>query len=516
MSPHASSVRSGRAGRPSPTDQPTAVAAVQAARAAASPRGEPAASNPWHPLLYERLRDEGLPVVVDKGTITPAGSLWTGARLWTHAFREASLQAGDRLVLALPPSTAFVQVLIAALWEGLTVAIATPTEDVGALCDELEARGAVGPQPGPHTWTPAGQTGPHHSPDTLRTPAAPPTPHVRFLMRTSGTTQLARWIALSDRNVLSVLASHLPRLTLRRARVLSVLPWSHAFGLVLELLPALMAGAEIIRDPDGGRDPAALVQRADTWGATHLSSVPLTIQRLLEVEGGTALLRRLHGGIVGGAPVPGPLAEQLSETRLRAGYGQTEAAPGITLGPPGRWAAHYLGRPLGCSVDVTEDDELRFHGPNAYVGVWRRHEGLDRRSPDGPVHTGDLVRRDGDDLYFEGRKDTTFSLSNGRLVPAGALEGRLKRAHPALHDALLYTPDGTNVALALCAASPAARPSEDALRDTLGALGTRLVQTTVVPPDDWAQRPKGTVDRAAMTDRLRTGASLPGPSPDAS
>jgi acyl-CoA synthetase (AMP-forming)/AMP-acid ligase II len=165
---------------------------------------------------------------------------------------------------------------------------------------------------------------------------------------------------------------------------------------------------------------------------------------------------------------------------------------------------------------VAEDGELRFHGPNAYVGVWRRHEGLDRRSPDDPVHTGDLVRRNGDDLYFEGRKDTSFSLSNGRLVPAGALEGRLKRAHPTLHDALLYTPNGTNVALALCADSAAAVPSEEALRDTLGALGARLVRTTVVPPDDWAQRPKGTVDRAAMTDRLRTGAPPPGSSPDAS
>jgi long-subunit acyl-CoA synthetase (AMP-forming) len=489
---------------PPPANSPDVVEALREARAQCPAVGETPETNPWHPLLYEGLHDQGLPAVIEGGAITPGGSLWVGARLWTEAFRDTSLRAGDRLVLALPPSTAFVQVLVAAVWEGLTLALATPRDDVDALCDALDARAAVAPQSGPHTWTADAQAGPETTPDALRPPDTAPTPDVRFLLRTSGTTQLARWIALSDRNVLSVLASHLPRLTLRDARVLSVLPWSHAFGLVLDLFPALLAGAEIIRDPEGGRDPSSLVAQAEEWGATHLSAVPLTMQHLLEQEGGPALLDRLHGGIVGGAPVSGPLADRLSETRLRAGYGQTEAAPGITLGPPGRWAANYLGRPLGCDVIVADDGELLFEGPNACVGVWRRHEGLDRRDPDRTVHTGDLVRRDGDDLFFEGRKDTAFKLSNGRLVRAGAWEGRLTSTYPFLHDALLFTPDGTDLALALCTDHPPAKlPSLNNLRDDLGALGNRLAEVTTVSPGDWIQLPKGTVDRNEMTRRLR-------------
>ena len=498
--------RSGDAVRPDPQDSPAVVAGLREAFAQCPAGGGVPESNPWRGLLYEQLRDEGLPALVVDEAITPAGSLWTGARLWTEAFRDAGLRAGDRLVVALPPSAAFVQVLVAAMWEGLTIALATPEDDARDLCAALDARAVVAPEPGPHSWTATAYAGPASGPAALRSAERSTTPGVRFLLRTSGTTQFARWIALSDRNVLSVLASHLPRLTLKNARVLSVLPWSHAFGLVLDLLPALLAGAEILRAPDGGRDPSALTALGDEWSATHLSAVPLTIQRLLGTAGGAALLDQLHGGIVGGAPVSGPLADRLSQTRLRVGYGQTEAAPGITLGPPGQWAANYLGRPLGCDVTVADDGELLFEGPNACVGVWRRHEGLDRLDPERTVRTGDLVRREGDDLFFEGRTDTAFKLSNGRLVRAGAWEGRLTSEYPFLHDALLFTPDGTDLVLALCTARPAADgPSLNEIRDRLGALGNRLLDVVTISPEEWQQLPKGTVDRDEMTRRLREG-----------
>jgi hypothetical protein len=153
---------------------------------------------------------------------------------------------------------------------------------------------------------------------------------------------------------------------------------------------------------------------------------------------------------------------------------------------------------------VADDGELLFEGPNACIGVWRRHEGLDRLDPDRTVRTGDLVRREGEDFFFEGRTDTSFKLSNGRLVRAGAWEGRLKSTYPFLRDALLFTPNGTDVSLALCTdRSSDELPSLDDLRSVLGALGTRLAEVTTVSPEDWTQLPKGTVDRDEMTRRLR-------------
>jgi acyl-CoA synthetase (AMP-forming)/AMP-acid ligase II len=489
-------------GLPRTSETPEVVDAVETALDECPAPGAPPAPNPWHGLLYDRLHDEALPALIADDAITPAASLWTGSRLWVQAFRGTDLQAGDRLVLALPPSTAFVQVLVAAIWEGFTVALASPTERVGALLERVDARAAVTTEAAPHAWVSDEYAGPRSTPDALRSPEHAPAPDVRFLLRTSGTTAHARWIALSDRNVLSVLASHLPHFSLHDARVLSVLPWTHAFGLVLDFFPALLSGSELIRDPEGGRDPQSIIRLRDAWGATHLSAVPLTIQRLLDRPRGESLLRRLQGGIVGGAPVPGPLADRLAHTSLRAGYGQTEAAPGIALGPPGEWDAHYLGRPVGCSVDIADDGELLFEGPNACVGVWR-DDGLDRADPDRTVPTGDLVERDGDDLYFRGRKDDAFKLSNGRLVQAGALEADLKTRFPSLRDALVFTPNGSDLAVALCPDDPAAEPPpEDAVHDVLGGLGTRLVWTTTIEPDAWSTLAKGSVDRQTMTDAL--------------
>lgn len=483
---------------------PDVVEAVEAARttcpAPATSTDRDQFSNPWASLWYEGLRDQALPAVIADETITPAASLWTGARLWSRAFRAANLRSGDRLVIAVPPSATFVQILVAAIWEGYTIALVSPSANVPALLETLDARAAVTDRKHPHVWRPEGFAGPRTTPDALRSANEPSYPNVRFLLRTSGTTGQARWVALSDRNVLSVLASHLPHARLGNARVISVLPWWHAFGLVLDLLPALLSGAEIIRDPEGGRSPRSILALSRAWGATHLNAVPLTVQRLLDRSDGRSFLKQLRGGIVGGAPISAPLAEALQDTHLRVGYGQTEASPGIMLGEPGAWHANYLGHPVGCDVAVSDAGELLFEGPNACVGFWQDGH-FHPADPHRTVATGDRVRRTEDGFFFEGRTDTAFKLSNGRLVPAGTWEARLKSRFPALHDALLYTPNGTDLHLAICA-QPDAAPDEETLRTALDGLGRRVDCIEPFPPDAWMQSPKGDVDRAAMVDRL--------------
>lgn len=460
--------------------------------------------NPWHSLLYDRLRDQAVPAFIDDSAITPAASIWTGARLWLQAFRNADLQAGDRVVLAVPPSAVFVQVLVASLWQGLTIALA-PSNASPELVTQLDARAFIHPDADtPHTWVPDGCAGPLGPPEILRAATTPRTPEARFLVRTSGTTDTARWFALSDVNVLSVLASHLPYFCLKHSRVLSVLPWSHAFGLVLDLLPALFSGSEIIRDPEGGRSPESILALRDAWGATHLSAVPLTIQRLLDHDGGLSLLKDLSGGIVGGAPISAPLADTLSQTSLRAGYGQTEASPGIALGDSGVWAPNYMGRPLGCTVRIDDDGELLFQGQNACIGRWT-DGGLASLDPDRWVATGDRAERRGDGLYFRGRTDSAFKLLNGRMVQAGPVEARLKEAFDAARDVFVDTPNGEHIAVVFCwDAAQSDRPSRDAVCSHLGALCDRLEATLFLDPADWPTTPKGAADRDALHQHLVT------------
>jgi long-subunit acyl-CoA synthetase (AMP-forming) len=331
--------------------------------------------------------------------------------------------------------------------------------------------------------------------------AGPPTPDARLLLQTSGTAGPARWIALSDANMLAVLESHRPLQPLDAAVLLSVLPWHHAFGLVLELLPALLDGAELLREPSGGRDPDSVLALAASHPVTHLNAVPRTVRLLAERADGRALLERLAGGVVGGAPVGHALATALARTRLRVGYGQTEAAPGIALGEPGEWRDGILGRPLGCEVRIDDDGVLAFRGPNACLGEWR-DGALVRLPPDRWVRTGDLARRETDEsLTFEGRLAHGFKLANGRHAATAEIERAILARVPALRDVLLSSPDGETLVLACTPSDGHPLPGPEQVVPALGTLRGRPLRVVGVAPDRWVRTPKGELDRRFPTGR---------------
>lgn len=490
----------------------------------------------WRTRLYERLRGRAYPLFSFGNCIVPAAATWAGARLWTTAFRAAGLVPGDRIVLALAPDVAFVQVLVAALWEGYTIIPVVPpahTNGLTGILETFDARCAVADRAYGLScvWVGTNCEGPQNETVSLRAARHVPTPEARFLLSTSGTTarpgMSGRSIALSDANVLSVLDSHLPHLGLHEAesRVLSILPWCHAFGLVLDLLAALLAGAEISvpvvpKEPGGfgPRSLEAVCEAGEQMQVTHLNMVPLVAARLGQTVRGYKLLQSLKGGIVGGAPIGSEVADLLATTRLRVGYGLTEAGPGVALGEPGIWpGANYLGQPLGCETLVAVSDdapltdkrnpavagELFFRGPNAHLGEWTAQEGFHTLPPNRWVATGDLVQED-DGLFFAGRRDDAFKLANGRRVEAGVWENRLREGFPALSDVLLYSPDGQQLAalVSITSSKPAQIPTVKQFSEALGPLGARFANLRVVPTDFWVRTPKGTRIRAACLARL--------------
>jgi Acyl-CoA synthetases (AMP-forming)/AMP-acid ligases II len=162
------------------------------------------------------------------------------------------------------------------------------------------------------------------------------------LLFTSGSEGDARPVALSETALLHVADTHHGVLGYGPGEVvMGFLPWSHAFGFTLELLMGLLH--------EGALWPVAAATFPQAFidsGCDFLFAVPRMIERLAP-----APLKRVQGGIVGGAPVRGEVRQHLQGTRLRVGYGQTECAPGVTLGEAGEWECDdFLGRPLGCEV----------------------------------------------------------------------------------------------------------------------------------------------------------------------
>ncbi|MDX2192222.1 MAG: class I adenylate-forming enzyme family protein [Gemmatimonadales bacterium] len=461
----------------------------------------PSPDGPWGPRLQARFAGQALPLLHVAGETWTAASLWTGRRQWSATFRALGVTAGDRIAVALPPCAAFVQVLLTALRDQLTLAVLPPTPPSGitAALEAVDARVAVAETAAPHVLVPGEAGLPAVPLPAARRARLPASPDARLLLRTSGTTGLGRWVALGDTNLLSVLDSHAPVLAGPAPCVASMLPWHHVFGLVLDLLAGLLAGAELVRDPDGGRDPVALLARMADVPVTHCHAVPLTVARLAAVPGGRAWLEGLAGGIVGGAAVTGPLVDVLARTRLRAGYGQTEASPGVLLGDPGHWAEGMLGRPAGCAVRLDAEGELLFRGPNACLGLWTP-TGLARLDPDRWVASGDLVAPRPDGTYrFLGRRAADFKLANGRMVAAARVEAALRERATGLREVALVSPDGET--LELWYDADGAPPDMATLAHALGGLASRPPRLRPLPGAEWPRTPKGETDRAALRAR---------------
>ena len=196
--------------------------------------------------LQELFDASGTAELISHGAKYTATALHHGANDWSRALRRAGIARGDRVVCSLPNGAAFAQLLVASLADGITLAPVPPGEDVRPLLVALDARLAIAPtSTSEHVSEPSPSGGPPRVPMLPRRSKAR-TDTIAFLLRTSGTVGQPRWIALSETGVMAVLLSHLPLLGMDGASTLCVLPWSHAFGLVLGLLPALLRSESVV------------------------------------------------------------------------------------------------------------------------------------------------------------------------------------------------------------------------------------------------------------------------------
>ncbi len=436
-------------------------------------------------------------LIAAEGTFS-ATALHHGANDWSRALRRAGIARGDRVICALPNGPGFVQLLVACLADGVTLAPVPITEDVVPLLAVLDARVAIAvASTHPHVAVPSRNGGPPSGPLLARVASAR-TDAVAFLLRSSGTAGAARWIALSEGGVLATLESHLPRLGVDGASVLCILPWFHAFGLVLGLLPALLRSRRIVTPGDAARAHQELLALAQVHAVTNMSMVPLIAMRLASRPDGLVLLQSLTGGLVGGAPIDDSLAATLATTRLRVGYGQTEAGPGIMLGEPGEFRRAFLGRPVGCSVRVDADGVLAFRGPSACTGYWQKGE-LISLDTDRWQRTDDLVTLPDDGAYtFVGRLSTTFKLANGKLVQAPQLEARIRQQLARISEIVLTSTDGIGID-ARYSTHDAAPVDGQELRRALGSIQVYLRSTTRVSGDAWPRTVKGEIDRQVLS-----------------
>lgn len=282
-----------------------------------------------------------------------------------------------------------------------------------------------------------------------------------------------------------------------QASVLAFLPFSHVYGLMIQVL-CLRGGILLGHEPE--MTDAALSSALRTFRPTYFYGVPSLFEKLYknflraaQQAGRGALFERAARTArdfaaaeerrrLGTGAGPGfdlrlqhALYERTVYRRLRAtlggrvvratsggsslsrelslfyegigiyvndGYGLTESGGGITMQPLGREKSGTVGQALpGTRIQIAEDGEILVRGPSVFQGYVNDEAATRAAVRGGWLATGDLGRLDSEGyLTITGRKKDVIITSSGKSVAPAALEQRL-RMHPLVHQAVVVGDD---------------------------------------------------------------------------
>ncbi|WP_083759328.1 AMP-dependent synthetase/ligase [Rhodospirillum centenum] len=431
-----------------PAAQAATVAAAQAAPVTAA-QAAPVAAAQAATVTVVRTAPED---AADADAEPPTGEHWPedpGARAETDGPADT-----DADPLTMP--------LAAPLSEAGRMAVARAEAAAGSEADAAGPEASAGPAP--------------VDPVALAMDGGPD--DLACIIYTSGTGGAPKGVMLSHRAVLAncIGAYHvLAEIGLEEEVFLSCLPLSHAYEHSCGQFFPISLGAEI-----------AYVEGVEKIG-TNLNevkpSIVLVVPRLMEVvqqritreverQGGVkerlfnlALAlgkeRYRNGGTL---PVWKQPVDDLMETMVRAkvreklggrikalvsggaalnpdvglffhalgfpllqGYGQTEAAPLISVNRFGMTAHHTVGPPVkGCEVTIAEDGEILARGPNVMLGYWQDPSSTERALADGWLHTGDVGHLDSRGrIVITDRKKDILVTSGGDNISPARVEGCL-------------------------------------------------------------------------------------------
>ncbi|SEF00645.1 fatty acid CoA ligase FadD22 [Streptomyces sp. 3213] len=367
------------------------------------------------------------------------GEVYEQVRRSAAALRGLGVGRGDRVLLALPDSVAFVVTFLAVLRIG---AVAVPvntffhadelrsSEEIAeaslvvadaSLRAEFRGRG-VTPRELTEVYDPAGDDAPE--------PLASDAP--AFAVFTSGTTGAPR-LCFHDHGD----ALHFDRaiggvLALRQGEVCySVSRMYFAYGLGNSVLLPLQRGAAVVLSPQRA-DETNVPQLLERHGVSVFYAQPSFYARLLARPQVTDLLGRLRLALVAGETLPRPLEDRLRRVlgpRLLNICGTSEIGHAVLANGPDEIHPYSLGRILapyrvrvvddaGEAVPDGEVGQLQISGPGIGPGVKRGGLPPHRLGPEEWFATGDSARVDAKGLvWLLGRVDDIEIVAGANIHP---------------------------------------------------------------------------------------------------
>ena len=301
------------------------------------------------------------------------------------------------------------------------------------------------------------------------------------ILFTSGTSGKSKGVELTNHNIAFEL-NRTCQLYKPSGNVLAILPFHHAFGLIVGIFMAVNYEEPIYIN----KSPKYVKKNLQDFKPQTIFMVPMFVEFFhkqiwaeIDKKGKTAAtkglmastdlllktgvdvrkktysaIHKVFGGnleyiICGGAALDPMYVKEFRSWGIEIlnGYGTTECSPCTAVNRP----FHHKDGSVGVlipdtEVRVSEEGEILFKGDHVMKGYYKDEEATNAVIIDGWYHTGDLGYVDEEGfITLTGRKKNLIILSNGENLSPEELEEDFSR-DPAVREVLVYDENGKIVA----------------------------------------------------------------------
>ena len=269
--------------------------------------------------------------------------------------------------------------------------------------------------------------------------------HISTVLCSSGTTATPKAVALSQNNIISDLVSGMEKYQFAENGVyVNIIPYTHAFGVVCDLLGPLYSASTIYLT----YDVISFVVGIATFNPTALNVTPgiveALIQRIEAVGDKTKVVgNRLKKILSGGAGTPAALCEKMAsyDIAVFGCYGLSECAPCVSVNRDNYNKFGSAGLPLNCNtISIEPSGEIIIKGSNVMIGYLDNSGNLVEELH-GEYKTGDIGFIDADGfLYVQGRVDDLMVFSDGNKLMPQIIEAELNELN-GVKESVVYMID---------------------------------------------------------------------------
>jgi long-chain acyl-CoA synthetase len=247
---------------------------------------------------------------------------------------------------------------------------------------------------------------------------------------TSGTTGKPKGVVLTHQNLAqNVESCQVAGEFDPRDSFLCLLPFFHTYAITGTILLPLLNGCKMVLVDRF--HPVKVLKLIEDHDISVFLAIP-SMYRVLAHTEGEFKLSSVRFPISGGEPLPVVVAEAFEKrfgVPIYEGYGQTEAAPVITLNVPGKRKLGTVGPALpGVEIAIWDDEkrsvaidivgEIMVRGPNVMQGYYNLPDETSKTMTREWLHTGDLGKIDADGyVTITGRKKDLIISAGENIYP---------------------------------------------------------------------------------------------------